>query len=472
MTVLPRDGRRHARGLAAVRRWSAGGSEARSDDAGSIARIAEETGRLGVEIVDVAGNIDSVAANAAAQAEAFTRLRYATGAIRQSTASVAATADGVRHHAATADAQVRESHHEISTALGSLERLAGWVGDVGEQLNSVVSRLDSIAQVTQQMDRIAAQTHILALNARIEATRAGDHGKGFAVIADNVRALADQSAVAAGQIDETVAGLTGPLQDLRQQTEAAGERADQVRSGVDSLSKLVEHVSGRDGTDGLRRRGDRRHRDREPGAGGRVRRGAGRADRGDPPLQRRARAGPHPINRLLATAEKVLGLTAASGETTVDTRFIDASIEAAGRVAALFEEALDTGRITRQQLFDETYRPLPDTDPPQFLTDFTALTDALLPPDQEAMLDFDERVAFSAAVDRNGYLPTHNIKFSQPQGDDVAWNTANCRNRRMFNDRTGLAAGRNTERYLLQTYRRDMGGGTFALMKDVSRRSW
>jgi methyl-accepting chemotaxis protein len=38
----------------------------------------------------------------------------------------------------------------------------------------------------------------------------------------------------------------------------------------------------------------------------------------------------------------------------------------------------------------------------------------------------------------------------------------------MFNDRTGLAAGRNTERYLLQTYRRDMGGGTFALMKDVS----
>jgi methyl-accepting chemotaxis protein len=75
---------------------------------------------------------------------------------------------------------------------------------------------------------------------------------------------------------------------------------------------------------------------------------------------------------------------------------------------------------------------------------------------------------FCAAVDRNGYLPTHNRKFSQPQGVDPVWNAAHCRNRRIFNDRTGLAAGRNTHRFLLQTYRRDMGGGNFKLMKDLS----
>jgi methyl-accepting chemotaxis protein len=48
------------------------------------------------------------------------------------------------------------------------------------------------------------------------------------------------------------------------------------------------------------------------------------------------------------------------------------------------------------------------------------------------------------------------------------WNNANCRNRRMFKDRTGLGAGRNTKPFLLQTYRRDMGGGRFVLMKDLS----
>ena len=48
------------------------------------------------------------------------------------------------------------------------------------------------------------------------------------------------------------------------------------------------------------------------------------------------------------------------------------------------------------------------------------------------------------------------------------FNAANCRNRRIFDDRVGLAAGRNTAGPLVQTYRRDMGGGTFVLMKDVS----
>ncbi|HCF18766.1 MAG TPA: chemotaxis protein, partial [Rhodospirillum rubrum] len=69
-------------------------------------------------------------------------------------------------------------------------------------------------------------------------------------------------------------------------------------------------------------------------------------------------------------------------------------------------------------------------------------------------------------VDRNGYLPTHNQKFSKPQGPDPVWNNANSRNRRIFNDRTGLAAGRNTRPFLVQTYRRDMGGGSFIMMKD------
>ena len=77
-------------------------------------------------------------------------------------------------------------------------------------------------------------------------------------------------------------------------------------------------------------------------------------------------------------------------------------------------------------------------------------------------------MTFCAAVDRNGYLPTHNLKFSQPQGADPVWNAANARNRRIFNDRTGLAAGRNERRFLLQTYRRDMGGGHRVLMKDLS----
>ena len=77
-------------------------------------------------------------------------------------------------------------------------------------------------------------------------------------------------------------------------------------------------------------------------------------------------------------------------------------------------------------------------------------------------------MVFSAAVDHNGYLPVHNKKYSAPQGDDPVWNNANSRNRRIFDDMTGLLAGRNTKTSLSQTYPRDLGGGRIELIKDIS----
>jgi methyl-accepting chemotaxis protein len=98
---------------------------------------------------------------------------------------------------------------------------------------------------------------------------------------------------------------------------------------------------------------------------------------------------------------------------------------------------------------------------------FTELTDRLLTPVQEAILEQDSCVVYCAAVDDKGYLPTHNLKFSKPQSSDPVWNVAHCRNRRIFNDRAGLRAARNEKPVLMQTYRRDMGGGAFVVMKEV-----
>ena len=85
------------------------------------------------------------------------------------------------------------------------------------------------------------------------------------------------------------------------------------------------------------------------------------------------------------------------------------------------------------------------------------------------MLHFSDRVVFCACVDKKGFLPTHNDKFSMPQvAGQPEWNAANSRNRRIFNDRVGLAAGNSERPFLLQAYRRDMGNGRFALMKDLS----
>ena len=161
-------------------------------------------------------------------------------------------------------------------------------------------------------------------------------------------------------------------------------------------------------------------------------------------------------------------ISIAVGGDTEDGPFI-ADVQArARRIGAAFEEAVDEGRISFDDLFDTDYRPVPNSNPEQVTTRFTRLTDLLLPEILEEALALDDKVAFCAAVDRNGYLPTHNRKFSHPQSDDPVWNMAHCRNRRIFDDRVGLKAGRNKDPFLMQVYRRDMGGGDYVLMKDLS----
>ncbi|HLL18677.1 MAG TPA: chemotaxis protein, partial [Rubrivivax sp.] len=102
-------------------------------------------------------------------------------------------------------------------------------------------------------------------------------------------------------------------------------------------------------------------------------------------------------------------------------------------------------------------------------TRFISVADRLFPQVQERVLALSEKVVFCIAADRNGYIACHNQKYNHPQrAGDVVWNTANCRNRRIFNDRTGLASARNQRPFLLQTYRRDMGGGNFVVMKEAA----
>jgi methyl-accepting chemotaxis protein len=77
-------------------------------------------------------------------------------------------------------------------------------------------------------------------------------------------------------------------------------------------------------------------------------------------------------------------------------------------------------------------------------------------------------MVFCLAIDRNGYIPVHNRKYSLPQrSGDPVWNAANCRNKRIFDDRAGIAAGRSTRPFLVQSYLRDMGGGVTIMMREI-----
>jgi methyl-accepting chemotaxis protein len=141
-----------------------------------------------------------------------------------------------------------------------------------------------------------------------------------------------------------------------------------------------------------------------------------------------------------------------------NTEFINRAISTAEQISRVFEEAVTGGRISQADLFDNNYVPIPGTDPQQYRTRFLDFTDAVLPGIQEPLLASDDRMVFCVALDRNGYLPVHNMVYSKPQRPgEVLWNAANSRNRRIFDDRAGLSAGRVVRPYIIQNYPRNMG---------------
>ncbi|MEA2882166.1 MAG: methyl-accepting chemotaxis protein, partial [Bradyrhizobium sp.] len=151
-----------------------------------------------------------------------------------------------------------------------------------------------------------------------------------------------------------------------------------------------------------------------------------------------------------------------------NTEFVTRAMEAGAALTQMFENAITSGAISIEDMFDTNYVEIPGTNPVQHRTKILDWADRALPDFQEAFLAKDSRMVFCAMIDRNGYLPVHNKIYSHPQRPgDVTWNTAHSRNRRIFNDKAGLAAGQNTRSYLIQSYARDMGNGNTIMMREI-----
>ncbi|MDB5640064.1 MAG: chemotaxis protein [Bradyrhizobium sp.] len=151
-----------------------------------------------------------------------------------------------------------------------------------------------------------------------------------------------------------------------------------------------------------------------------------------------------------------------------NTEFVTRAMEAGAALTKIFEDAVASGAISADDMFDTDYVEISGTNPLQHRTRILGWADRALPPFQEAFLAKDPRMVFCVMIDRNGYLPVHNKVYSHPQRPGyVTWNTANSRNRRIFNDAAGLAAGRNLRSYLIQSYARDMGNGKTVMMREI-----
>lgn len=446
-----------------------GGRTARqSSDHANLVSMVGDLNSLGQDMADVAGEVELINAETEACFQSLSQLVAASEEVQATNNQILQSASQSFAIAERTSANVGRSRQMSETTLAKVDELMQAVSGINKQLQGLQEAFSSVRDVAGAIDAIARQTNLLALNATIEAARAGEAGKGFAVVASEVKALAGQTSKATetigatlsdldseaealislsdqassfmGEVETSTAAMQDVIQDLDQAFEAIREASASIEAQVSennsSLASLVGDV------DAVHKAFDLTHT------------GLNKASK-----------------RLLTSvgkSDKMIASSSLAGIETENTFCIQSIQRLAGEIGQAFDEEVRAGRISLSDLFDYSYTPVPGSNPEQVLAPFTEMTDRVMPEFQEPIVAENDMVVFVAAVDKNGYLPTHNKAFSKPQGSDPAWNAANCRNRRIFNDRVGLAAGQNTEPFLLQTYRRDMGGGNYVLMKDVS----
>ncbi len=430
--------------------------------------FAEEAGGLGIQIVDLVGDVGEVTERMNAQTRLVSELRgEMQGLIDCNAATSAAVASGLQI-ADEAGQELAQSRARLVAAIAQIETLARSTAEAKSLLEGLGAALGRVTRVAASIELIAQQTKMLALNATIEAARAGEAGRGFAVVASEVKSLARQTESATAEIASTMEELGGNAQHLIAQGEsnetlarAVGESTRVIDDAFQSLGGIVGRISGEVGQ--IKRNADvarektARASSAVDGFSSGVQQATGHLNRADERLK-----------GLLHAGERLIAITVESGAKTRNTPFIQEVVRLARLAGDLLEQAIARGELSLEDAFDQAYQPVARTDPPQFTTRYVEVFDRVLTPILDGALAFSEQVIFCVPVDENGYLPTHNSKFARPQGLDPVWNFANARNRRMFNDRVGLAAARSTAHFLVQTYRRNMGGGAKALMMDVS----
>lgn len=362
------------------------------------------------------------------------------------------------------DEKTQSGRKSVKEVLNQQQQLVKNISASSEALSVLKARAEGISNITNTINQLADQTNMLALNAAIEAARAGDQGRGFAVVADEVRELAKKTTDATSGIENLLQemnnssvkavstmeavltsseGMNSLLIESEDAINQSSTLSTHARTAMNEMKSMVEHYT--EHSTGMSANIVQLHTT------------TSKLEADLSGVSKQAFA-------LSEQTEDIFRLLQDFNVQDRNSHVRDIAITTANRIGELFSQAIQRGDIKESALFDFNYKPIPNTNPQKHTSNFDSFTDKHLPAMQEPILDNNDFIIYAGAVDKNGYFPTHNKKFSQPLTGNYETDLANNRTKRIFNDHTGARCGKNTQSFLLQTYKRDTG----EVMHDLS----